>query len=105
MIRATTPIIEFIFPEGMYEMSKEILITFKQGNKIIFDKHKEDLIEDTALTPGKYYIKLTQNETNMFLPNISLKIQVRFLTLEGDALASKIKEISVHDVLNDEELI
>lgn len=101
MIRATTPTIEFILPEGMYENSKEILITFKQADKIILNKNKEDLEKDEN---SKYHIKLTQAETNLFQANIELKIQLRFLSMAGDVCASTIKSVNVKDVLNDQEL-
>lgn len=104
MIRATTPIIKFILPAGLYEGSKKILITFKQGTSIVFNKYKEDLIDSTSIAPNRYDIHLTQKETNMFNPNMSLKVQVRFLTTNGEACVSKEKLINVRDVLNDEEL-
>lgn len=105
ILRATTPTFIFNFPEGMYEGSKEILITFKQGNKIIFDKLKDDLVaNDDPEIEGSHAIHLTQKEANMFDPSRALKIQVRFLAHDGEVCASIENIFSVQDVLNDKEL-
>lgn len=104
MIRATTPKIEFIFPDGIYENSKKILITFKQGDKIVFEKEKNDLLDATQEEANKYVIKLTQKETIMFDSSKSLKIQLRFLSNDGESYVSNIKTVTVKDVLNDKEI-
>ena len=51
--------------------------------------------------------KLTQEETKRFSakPKNMVDIQVRALTIGGDAMASDKKSISVQDVLNDEVLV
>ena len=105
MIRATTPTFIFSFPDGMYEDSKEILITFKQGDKIIFDKYKKDLVIDESEESVTHNINLTQKEANMFDPSKALKIQVRFLSNYGEVRASIENIFKVEDVLNDKELM
>lgn len=104
MIRATTPTFVFTFPDGMYESSKEILITFKQGDKIVFDKYKKDLVVNSDEEILTYSIHFTQKEANMFDPSKALKIQVRFLANDGEVCASTERVFRVEDVLNDKEL-
>ena len=120
MIRATTPTIQFIMPAGMYDGSKEILITFKQGKNILFDKLNiypfygciastrigySISLDKTEIEANRYDIHLSQKETSMFDPLLALHIQVRFLTIYGEAYASNEKLMSVCDVLNDKEMI
>lgn len=104
MIRATTPTIEFILPEGIYDNSKQILVTFKQGDKIVFEKNKADLVDATQEEANKYKVHLTQKETIMLDSSKSLRIQLRFLTNDDEAYVSNKKVMAVKDVLNDKEM-
>lgn len=112
MIRATTPTHTFFFDDNPKENFEIILITYAQNNRIILEKHKEDLSFSSCkgLDGKTVYIaslKLTQKETNKFAANPKgiVNIQVRAVTYEGDAIASNISQISVENVLNDEVLI
>lgn len=111
MIRATTPKHIFTFDVNPEEAFSEILITYAQNNKIVIEKHKSDLTFETCDCFGgkpvyKAYVKLTQEETNLFSANPKgvVSVQVRALTESGDAIASDIEQISVQNVLNDEVL-
>lgn len=112
MIRATTPKHFFIFqidPTGF----RRILVTYTQGDKIILEKEKDDLRFEQVVNPctqeteWKGWYQLTQQETKLFEANSGkpVRVQVRVLTSDGDALASEKKTVSVVDVLNDEVLI
>ena len=104
MIRATTPIHQFIFDTDP-ELFDRILITYAQNGRIVLEKEKEDLTFEEQTEEGKYpaYVRLTQEETKLFSER-TVNIQVRVLTQGGEALASDKKAIKVEDVLNDEVL-
>ena len=112
MIRATTPKHQFIFNVDPTEFEK-ILITYKQGDRIVLEKTELDLtFEENTIgsTPDVEYVawfRLTQEETNLFTTTGSstYQVQVRVLTVNGEALASDKKKIVIQDVLNDEVLV
>lgn len=110
MYRATTPTHYFCFGECNPESFKSILITYVQNDKIILEKTESDLTfgSETIDEETKYYasIKLTQEETKLFLakPNPAVTVQVRALDYAGNAVASCKTKISILDVLNDEVL-
>jgi hypothetical protein len=83
---------------------KTILITYVQDDTIVLEKHKNDLI---IIEVGDVYeasLRLTQEETKLFNSQSSVKVQVRALTYNGDALASEKMTVNVFSVLNDEVL-
>lgn len=96
MRRATTPMHKFTFPVSP-ETFEKILITYAQGRKIVFEKTKEDL----NISEYTVSFKMTQEEANMFNTKDPVRIQVRALTYAGEAVASKIVQASVDEVLND----
>ena len=112
MIRATTPKHIFIFETDPSEYAR-ILVTYTQGDEIIMEKGKDDLIIEQGQNPcslepeWQAWCRLTQEETNKFAanPGKPVRVQVRALTTSGEALASDKKTIQVQDVLNDEVLI
>ena len=112
MIRATTPIHVFVFDEDPSQYD-EILISYAQGNIIVLEKTKEDLIiepidGDFSCHHGAYraWYRLTQEETRKFRGGVGkpVYVQVRVLTEDGEALASEKKLIQLQDVLDDKEL-
>ena len=100
MIRATTPTHEFVLPFDYEQFVGKILITYSQDDEIVVEKTENDI----AIVGNSISIKLTQEETAVFKPNKYVKVQVRILTLGGEALASDIISKPVCDVLNDEVL-
>lgn len=114
MIRATTPKHIFLFGDDHDPAEyKRILITYAQGDDIVLEKTKDDLTietivnEDTGDLLGyKAWFRMTQDETKKFRANAGklVQVQVRALTVEGEALASDKRIVSVQDVLNDEVL-
>ena len=105
MYRATTPLHTFVFDVNPTETFKTILITYAQDNQIILEKGKEDL-SVTASGESEYEasLRLTQEETKLFNNKSSVKVQVRALTYDDEAVASAKMTVQVHDVLNDEVL-
>ena len=96
MIRVTTPLHKFTFPisPDNFEIIK---ITYAQRNKIIFTKEKSDMSFDG----NKVLLRLSQEETKLFDSRYPVQVQVRGLTFNGSAVASKTFERSVEEVLYD----
>ena len=105
MIRATTPYHEFVFTEDPSAFTR-ILITYSQEENIVLEKEKSDLtiIENPAVE-GQYIAsyRMTQEEANLFDVG-AVRVQVRVLTTNGDAMASVISTLPIEEVLNDEVL-
>lgn len=100
MYRATTPTHKFRFPKDLSEF-KTILVTYKQKGKIVMEKTKADLTADGNTAS----FVLTQEEANAFSPgDRSVSVQIRAVDIYGTVLASKIFQVNVKDVLNDEVL-
>lgn len=96
IIRVTTPTNRFRFPIDPANFEK-IRITYAQKKEILFTKVKEDCIFDGYLVK----VKLSQEETKMFNERWPVQIQVRGLTYSGSAVASKVFEREVGEVLDD----
>ena len=96
MIRVTTPLHKFTFPisPDNFEIIK---ITYAQRNKIIFTKEKSDMSFDG----NKVFLRLSQEETKLFNSRYPVQVQVRGLTFNGSAVASKTFERPVEEVLYD----
>ena len=104
MYRATTPVHTFTLPISTDTLA-EILVSYKQGS-VKLDKHYQDGVLPSGMTldGSKVIVKLTQDETNLFKPNAQADVQVRVLTVSGDAHASKRFGITINSVINDEVL-
>ena len=104
MIRATTPTHEFVFSENPAGFIR-ILITYSQDDKIVLEKHKENLTF-TETETGEFVgsFRMTQEEANLFSVD-PVQVQVRVLRTDGEALASNKSTFKVEDVLDDEVLI
>lgn len=100
MYRATTPTHKFAFPRDLSEF-KTVLVTYKQKGKIVMEKTKGDFTIDG----NKASFVLTQEEANAFSPgDRTVSVQVRAVDIYGTVAASKIFQVNVKDVLNDEVL-
>lgn len=100
MYRATTPTHIFKLPFAYNDYVSKCLITYSQNGNIVFEKTEND-IEANGET---ITLKLTQEETKLFDEEKIVSVQVRVLTKNNTALASKIQLIPVSNVLNDEVL-
>ena len=101
MIRSSTPTHKFTFPIET-ELCARILITYKQGDRIIVEKTESDVVfeGDKAVS-----VILTQEETLKFDAKQSVKIQVRVLTQNGKSIPSQIFTRRCEDVLNPKVLV
>ena len=108
MIRATTPTHTFSF-EGLDPSTFKVLNIYyaQQGVQILL-KTKEDCDFTTRETEdGMVYlasVTLSQEETKLFKPKHDVCIQLRVLTADDRALASKEYQLPVFNVINDEVL-
>ena len=99
MYRLTTPQHCFDLPFGA-ERVADLIVSYGQGETEVLNKRKDDCI----LEGNVVKVKLTQEDTKMFTPDVSVKIQIRLLTTDGEALASREYVVRCEDVLNDEVL-
>jgi len=97
MIRGTTPTLAFKLPFDT-SMCSCVWVTFAQGDKEVFTKETAACSLDGDMVT----VKLTQEETLSFDCKQILQIQIKALTLGGDALASDIIETSVAKCLKGE---
>lgn len=108
MYRATTPRHVFIFEKIDPSTFKELNIYYAQQGIELLRKTKDDcsfsVRETDDATEYLVIVKLTQEETKLFKARYSVKIQIRALTQDGDALATEEYEIPVYNVINDEVL-
>lgn len=88
MRRGTTPTHTFTLPFDV-DMLKEIRVIYAQGGETIFVR----TAAECELNGNTVTIKLTQEETLAFECHKPVRIQVRALTMGGDALASDILEV------------
>jgi len=101
MVRVTTPIHRFKFPEDPSTYSK-IIVTYVQGGKVVLEKKQNDMTFNSAEKTAQY--KLTQSETKSFTPGKPVSVQARVLTSQSDAMASSEFILNVADVLNEDIL-
>jgi hypothetical protein len=78
---------------------KKILITYSQRGNIVLEKNENDIEANGNVVS----VKLTQEETNLFQPEI-VDIQVRVLSFDDNSMSSQIFHKTVKEVLNDEVL-
>lgn len=100
MRRLTTPEHKFTLQIDPAVISK-VRITYAQNNAIVLNKEGDAVSLDGNIAK----VKLTQEETKEFQSNKEVEIQVRVLTLGGDALASDIIKADVKKVLDDEVMV
>lgn len=99
MRKGTTPTFEFELPFD---------ISIIENAKIVFSFNKEVRLEkylaDCEQDGNTLRLKLTQEETFLFECNSTVNIQVRVLTIGGDALASDIFNMFTCQCLDGEVL-
>lgn len=97
MIRGTTPPHTFKLPIDVQD-AKQIRIIYAQNDEVLFVKTKPEL----GVSGNEVRLRLTQEETLMFDHGEAAEIQLRVLTAENNALASKVIRIPVGMLLEDE---
>lgn len=95
MIQGTTPTHTFNLSIDSSIISK-LTITYAQFERVIVQKTKDDCVINNNLIT----VKLSQEDTLRFKPGTPVQIQLRVLTVGGDALASEISTIPLEAVLD-----
>ena len=93
MRRGTTPTITITTDIDLSNASN-LFITFKQGNRLIFEK----LLDDVTIDGTEITCNLTQEDTLALNADVPLRFQIR-ATLGESKLASNIMTASVNDIL------
>ena len=94
MRKGTTPTHIFTIPTEIAETLSKIRVIYSQNNEIVLTK-------DTTEVGSEVKIRLTQEETLQFDHSKAVDIQVRALTLGGDALNSDIMTVRCEKCLED----
>lgn len=95
MFRGTTP--TNIFNVDIDLTNAEVIyITYKQQNKVVIEKTKDDITATTETLT----VKLTQDET-LKLTEREVEIQIRARFSDGTALASNIIKTTASKILKD----
>lgn len=99
MIRGTTPTHTFNLTFDV-SLIKKVKITYAQDNTAVIAK----TTKDCTLSGSSIAVKLSQEDTLKFDHRKTVEIQVRILTQNNAAMASKIKRVSVERCLDCEVL-
>lgn len=99
MIRGTTPTHTFKLPFDT-EMVRNAMVIYAQNDVVVLEKEAQDC----AMQGDEISVTLSQNDTLKFDCHSKVQIQLRVLTMGGDALASDVYVVSVGKCLNDEVL-
>ena len=100
MMPGTTPIHLFNLPFDTAMVDK-VKITYLQNDKEVLTKSKADCkLEGKTIS-----VTLTQEDTFRFKPKEEVEIQIRVLTLGGEALGSIPIKVGVSKCLDDEVLV
>ena len=108
MIRGTTPTHTFTFDKLDPRTFKVLNIYYaQQGVEILIKNKKDFTFSEKETEKGTVYsasVTLTQEDTLNFNCKHKVELQLRALTSDNKALATKKYELSVWDVINDEVL-
>ena len=99
MIQGTTPTHKFNIPIDASTI-KSVRITYAQQGNVLLTKETADCRIDGNIVE----LKLTQEETLLFNEFSSVQIQMRILTIGGDALASELMRVPCGAILDKEVL-
>lgn len=99
MIRGTTPTHTFNIPFDT-SLVDEVKITYAQRDEIVLSKSTEDCV----LENDTIAVTLSQEDTFKFDCTECVQIQLRILTVNGEALASVVTTVGVSKCLDNEVL-
>ena len=99
MIRGTTPRHRFLVPFKASEIAS-LQVIYAQKNKTVLKR----TAADTELADGCITVSLSQRETLDFSHGAPVQLQLRVLTKDGEAYASRILTLRVEDCLCEEVL-
>lgn len=95
MIRGTTP--THIFETDVDLRDFRIYISYKQRGSVIVEKTNEDC----EITATQVSVKLSQEDTLKFNIDAPVRIQIRAVVENGDAIASDIIDTPAREILKD----
>lgn len=98
MRKGTTPSFTFKLPFEV-DMIANAKVTFRQGEVELAKKLCDCETAEDSLT-----VRLTQEETFLFECNSFIKVQLRAVTRNGDALSSAVYDVFVGQCLDEEVL-
>lgn len=96
MRQGTTPTLQITVNNIDLADMEHIYVVFEQNGNLLKKSMTDLKIENNVIS-----VLLTQEETLSF-KNGNCNIQLRMITFDGIAMASPIKTINVHSVLNKE---
>lgn len=97
----TTPTHRFKFKVPIDPASiKRVSIVYSQENINVLKKTEKDC----TIESDRIFLKLTQDETNLFREGKTIEIQLRLYTTGGDAPITKIVREACDKTLDDEVL-
>lgn len=99
MTRGTTPIHRFQLPFDTGRVTRAKVI-YAQNGQVVLEKDMEQL----QLQDRELLVRLSQEDTLAFDSTCKAEIQLRLLTADGTALASRILTCGVGRLLKDEVL-
>ena len=94
--RGTTPVNTFEVDVDLRN-AEVVYLTYKQGNKTILEKTKEEL----TITENEVSIRLTQEETLAFKTTQNVEIQFRARFPDEDAIKSNIINTTAERILKE----
>lgn len=97
MRRGTTPAIKVRLKGIELSTLQSLYLTFEQGN-IELTKNLDDVTIDAS--DNSLSVTLSQQETLGFNDG-DVKVQIRAMTVDGDAIASNIKTVSLGHILKE----
>lgn len=100
MIRGTTPTHTFNIPFDTSLVSG-VKITYAQNEEVVLEKHTADCVLDAQTIK----VTLTQEDTFLFDCKQAVEVQIRVLTVGGNALTSVTEKIGVSKCLDNEVLV
>ena len=96
MIRGTTDKITFNVTVETSQIAVAY-VTFTADGEVVCEKKLSDL----TLEDKKIICKLTQAESLVFAPNSRVRVQLRARLKDGTTFASKIRDITVGNILKE----
>lgn len=96
MRRGTTPTHVFNTDIDLSEASV-IWLTYKQNGNVLFTKEMPDM----TITEDSISVELSQEETLQFVPDKTVKIQIRARFADGSAIASNVIQTTANTILKE----
>lgn len=98
MIRGTTPSFTFKLPFDVALLANA-KVTICQGDTTLEKKLCDCSVNENALT-----VRLTQEETFLFDCHSFVKVQLRVVSVHGEALSTEVFDVRVKQCLDEEVL-